>query len=85
MKKILFFAAVLAAVTVTSCKSDDNGGGDDDCTTCSFEGDSSEESVEFCNNGDGTYTIDGVEQDIPDGTSFNQIITAFELLGADCN
>ena len=83
MKKILFFAAVLAAVTVTSCKSDDNGGGDDGCTTCSFDGE--EESVEFCNNGDGTYTIDGQEQDIPNGTSFNQIITAFELLGADCN
>ncbi len=79
MKKLLFCAALIAAVAVTSCKSDDNGG-DDGCETCDFNG----ESLELCDNGDGTYSLDGEEIEL-DGQSFNEIVFALELLGASCN
>ena len=79
MKKVLFFAALSVAVAVTSCKSDDNGG-DDGCQTCDFNG----ESIELCDNGDGTYSLDGEDTEL-DGQSFNEIVLAFELLGASCN
>lgn len=88
MKKIILSFAVIAALGFTSCSSDDdNGGGGDNggCQTC----DLLIVSTEFCDNGDGTYTTtvagQSTTEDIPDGSSFADIIAAFEASGATCN
>lgn len=46
--------AFLALITLSfsSCSSDDDGG-DSDCSSCSLAG----ETIEICDNGNGTYTV----------------------------
>lgn len=87
MKKFILSLAVIAAIGFTSCSSDDDNGGSDDggCQTC----DLASVDTEICDNGDGTYDITILGQtttsDIPDGTSFSDIIDGFEASGYDCN
>ncbi len=87
MKKFILSFAVIAAIGFTSCSSDDDNGGDDDggCQTC----DIFTIATELCDNGDGTYTTtvagQEVTEDIPEGTTFADIIAGFEAGGATCN
>ncbi|NRR91424.1 hypothetical protein HSX10_07595 [Winogradskyella undariae] len=92
MKKIILSFAVIAAIGFTSCSSDDDssdGGSDSACQTCDLEIFGFATSTEYCDNGDGTYTYttegQSVTEDLPEGTSFDDIISAYEAAGATCN
>ncbi|MDT0294707.1 hypothetical protein ACFQ3R_03905 [Mesonia ostreae] len=88
MKRWICMALATGLFAFTSCSNDDDGGDKTgaDCQTCttSFEG--VESQADYCDNGNGTYTViesNGQEttQDIPDGTNFDNIIADLELTG----
>jgi hypothetical protein len=92
MKKFMFVLAVISAINITACSSDDDGGsetqGNSDCETCNLELLGESLTTEFCDNGDGTITVTVFgESEIEDleGVSFDEFISAYELLGATCN
>lgn len=72
-----------------ACGSDDDSSDPvTDCQTCNQEVEGQNISSEICDNGDGTYTITFLnEEETEDlnGATFEQIIAAFEALGATCN
>ncbi|RMA66039.1 hypothetical protein [Ulvibacter antarcticus] len=86
MKKLIFTALVIGLVA-TSCKKDDNGDeGSGACQTCVQA--QSGASVEYCDNGDGTYSATTSGTTINStlgGLTFGELITSLELAGVDCN
>lgn len=88
MKNLICMTLVMGLFAFTSCSNDDDGGDktSSDCQTCttSFEG--VESQADYCDNGDGTYTVvqtNGQEttQDLPEGANFGDIIADLELAG----
>lgn len=77
-------ALIMGALFTTSCSSDDDGGGEKlGCLTCT----DAQTSREYCNLGDGVFTIqtegfDPVENTLPDGVSFQAFIDGLEA-GSD--
>ncbi len=49
MKKAILFMALATTVAFTSCSKDD----DNSCDSCTAKG----ETIEICDNGDGSYTL----------------------------
>ncbi len=87
MKK-LFLPLTLAAAffAFTACSSDDDSSSTGDCVVCQLDLFGQMVSTEYCDNGDGTITIDGEETEDLDGISFSDFISTQEsFLGADCN
>ena len=64
---ILGMCFLAIAIAFSSCSSDDSD--DRDCETCDLQG----QTVEFCDNGDGTYTLSAAGQ--------SETITEEELEG----
>lgn len=87
MKKILLSAAVCLAFV--ACSSDDDNGEENTCKTCEITVLEETQSVEYCDNGDGTVTAtaqDGSEVTAElEGVSFSQFISALEQSGYECN
>jgi len=91
MKKLTLMVFAAGLFAFTSCSSDDDGNGDgggvsSNCQTytTSFEG--AESVAEYCDNGDGTYTVkneagEEITQDIPGEKTFDDIIANLELTG----
>ncbi len=66
MKKLMYVAVVALALGFTSCGSDDDGG----CPSC----DNGPVSISVCDNGDGTYSIEGgTPIEIPEGQTFDDV------------
>ncbi len=89
LKKSIISAFILGVFLLLSCsKDDDDKKAVDDCQTCNFEFLGEILISEFCDNGNGTFTIttDGESetQDLEDAT-FQEIIAAYEQFGATCN
>jgi len=89
MKKIMLMAFAAGLFAFTSCSSDDDGGSSSDCQTCTQSLAGVDSVIEYCDNGDGTFTQiddDGTEvtQDLPEGVSFSDLINLREQAGADC-
>ena len=86
MKKLLFSALILS-LAFTSCKKDDDGDGDSNtCQTCTVS--QNPGSVEYCDNGDGTYSATTSGTTINStlgGQTFAEFIVTLELAGVDCN
>ena len=75
MKKAVLFLALAATVSFTSCSKDD----DNECKSCT----ASNQKVEICDNGDGTYelTVGGesagtLDESDLDGLSPQQVVDA---------
>ncbi|MFK7832182.1 MAG: hypothetical protein AB8B52_02795 [Winogradskyella sp.] len=91
MKKLILSFAVIATLGFTSCSDDDdnNDNGSDPCQTCNIDLLGTSLSTEYCDNGDGTYTITvfGEEQvvDLGDDETFADVIAAVEAAGSACN
>ena len=88
MKKRILGVLVVIALFVSACSSDDDKDSSNDCQTCNQELEGQNISSEICDNGDGTFTITFLnEEETEDlnGATFEQIIAAYEALGATCN
>ncbi|WP_282088593.1 hypothetical protein [Aquimarina algiphila] len=71
MKNLMYVAVCILVLSLTACGSDDDGNGN--CRTCS----NGPVSIEVCDNGDGTFSIEGgAAQDIPDGSTFDEQFNA---------
>ncbi|WP_297798252.1 hypothetical protein [uncultured Eudoraea sp.] len=87
MKRLKIAILAIGVFGFAACGSDDNDEGVDNCQTCSLSILDQEVVSEYCDNGDGTVTVTtaGVEQtEDLDGATFDQFITALELIGT-CN
>ena len=89
MKKLILGALVVIALVISACSSsDDDKDSSNECQTCNQEFEGQNISSEICDNGDGTYTITFLnEEETEDlnGATLEQIIAAYEALGATCN
>ena len=90
MKKIILSIAMIATIAFTGCS--DNDETDKKCLSCEFSGLGVETPIktQYCDNGDGTMTItvkgiQTVTDDIPEGSSFEEIIEAAKKQGTTCN
>ncbi|TDQ21908.1 hypothetical protein [Tenacibaculum caenipelagi] len=88
MKKIILSIAMLTSTVLASC-SDDNES-NTNCRKCVFEGFDQTLNTEYCDNGDGTITmtVEGgqtVTDEIPKGSSFEEIMKAVEANGSTCD
>ena len=69
MKKLMLMALIVVALGITSCGNDDDG--NPGCQSCG-EG---AISIELCDNGDGTYSVNGENAgDIPEGFTFQELV-----------
>lgn len=59
LKKCMFGIGLMLTLSLglLSCSSDDDGDSKD-CSSCSLEG----QTIELCDNGDGTFTLSGAGQ-----------------------
>ncbi len=72
MKQFMLSTVCAFVLILTSCGSDDDGG-NSNCRSCG----TGIVSIELCDNGDGTYSVNGEGNvDIPEGTTFDEIVTA---------
>lgn len=88
MKNIKMAILAIGLLGFAACSSDDDGDVVDNCITCTFTVVVEDLVTEYCDNGDGTVTATtlGVEETVDlEGVSFDQFISAFELLGNTCN
>ncbi len=95
MKKFTLLTLAIGLFAFTSCSSDDDGGdgGNSDCVVCSMSMEGNSIDTEYCDNGDGTMTVTvrsggqevSQDQDIPEGTTFDEIISEMEQNGENCN
>ncbi len=88
MKRIKIAILAIGVLGFAACGSDDNDEFVENCETCSLTIATQQVVSEYCDNGDGTVTINtaGVETtENLEGVTFDQFIAAFELLGATCN
>ena len=88
MKKSIFMALSIGFFCFVSCSKSDDKKALQDCQTCNLDILGEMISSEFCDNGDGTFTItsngESETQDL-DGATFQQFIDAYEQFGATCN
>jgi len=87
MKRLKIAILAIGVFGFAACGNDDNDEVIDNCETCSLSILDQEVVSEYCDNGDGTVTVTtaGVEQtEDLDGATFDQFITALELIGT-CN
>jgi len=80
MKKALFLPFLVSILFAISCGDDDDGG-KGNCQTCS----NGPVSVDVCNNGDGTYSVNGDSDKIPipSDSNFDAIVKqSCEAIGA---
>ncbi|WP_062055806.1 hypothetical protein [Aquimarina longa] len=78
MKKIISVVVFSLFVGFTACSSDDDNG---NCKQCA----NGPVSIEVCDNGDGTFSVEGgTAQKIPEGSTFeNQFNAACSQIGAN--
>lgn len=77
MKKALLFMSLALAVSFTSCSNDD----DDSCSSCT----ASNQKVEICDNGDGTYTLNVGDETSTLNSSDLSGLTPKQLVEATCS
>ncbi|WP_103866662.1 hypothetical protein [Aquimarina sp. I32.4] len=71
MKKIKYILVSFLVMGFLACGSDDDS--NSNCRTCS----NGPVSIDVCDNGDGTFSVEGgAAQDIPDGATFEDQFTA---------
>ncbi|GGE11790.1 hypothetical protein [Psychroflexus salis] len=89
MRNSILSVSLLAMFFVfTSCSSDDDSSSsnNNDCLVCELELFGQSTSTEYCDNGDGTVTVNGEGTEDLEGVSFSDFISAQEeFLGATCN
>ncbi|WBX77098.1 hypothetical protein PG911_02225 [Tenacibaculum ovolyticum] len=91
MKKIILSIAMLATVAFISC-SDDKQVEESPCKSCEMSVLNIKTTTEYCDNGNGTYTIKvslgGVSNsetlDFAEGQTIDSITAAQESAGATC-
>lgn len=78
MKKCMYVAVLVAVLGFTACGSDDDSM--DICKSCA----NGPISIELCDKGNGTYSINGEPPiDIPEGSTFDEIfMVSCETIGA---
>jgi len=80
MKKVFLFSFLVSTLFVISCGSDDDGG-KGNCRTCA----NGPVSVDICDNGDGTYSVNGDSDKIPipSDSNFEAVVQqSCEIIGA---
>ena len=90
MKKLALGSFVIGSLLFNSCSSDDDKNSSiEECQTCNLELLGESITSEICDNGDGTITLTtlGQEevQELDEGVTFAQFITAYKEFGATCN
>jgi hypothetical protein len=88
MKKLILSAAVIATITFSACSSNDDDDDESNCKTCEQSVGNTSVEIEYCDNGNGTYssTTNGQTRSLDlKGASFSQFISAAEDGGATCN
>lgn len=89
MKKIILSVAMLTSLAFVACS--DNDDNQKKCISCEYSGAGTTKPIktEYCNNGDGTMTItvEGIQtvtSDIPEGSTFEDVIEAAKTQGTTC-
>ncbi|PTM11690.1 MAG: hypothetical protein DA407_01105 [Bacteroidetes bacterium] len=89
MKKFILGILTVGVLITTACGgSDDDNNSSNQCQTCNQDFGGENITSEICDNGDGTFTITfNGEEETEDlnGATFEEIIAAYEELGATCN
>lgn len=75
-------------LTFTACFNNDDTSSS--CKTCKFTFQTTTLNTQYCDNGDGTMTlmVEGeqtVTEDIPEGSSFEEVMMVVEANGSTCD
>lgn len=90
MKKNILSIAMLTSIAFVACS--DNDESQKKCISCEYSGPGTDTPLktEYCDNGDGTMTItvagiQTVTSEIPEGSTFEEVVEAAKTQGTTCN